>query len=137
METGQRELPIGESGELWVAGPQVMVGYLNQPEETAATIREMDSKRWLATGDIGYMDERGLVAINDRKKQLIKVRGYSVFPKEVEELVGHHEAVSEVAAAGLPDPDMGEAIKAWVVSEAQCRRHDHRGRAARHGARKT
>ena len=115
METGLREMPIGESGELWVAGPQVMVGYLNQPEETAATIREMDGKRWLATGDIGYMDERGLVAINDRKKQLIKVRGYSVFPKEVEELVGHHNAVSEVAAAGLPDPDMGEAIKAWVV----------------------
>ncbi len=115
METGTKEMPRGESGELWCAGPQVMQGYLNRPEETEETIQIVDDKRWLATGDIGYMDERGLVAINDRKKQLIKVRGYSVFPKEVEELVGNHPSVSEVAAAGLPDPEMGEAIKVWVV----------------------
>jgi long-chain acyl-CoA synthetase len=115
IESGRREQPPRENGELVVAGPQVMVGYLNQPQETAETIREWDGKRWLFTGDIGYMDEHGLVTINDRKKQLIKVRGYSVFPKEVEELVGGHEGVLEVAASGLPDKEMGEIIKVWVV----------------------
>ena len=121
METGTKEMPVGANGELWVTGPQVMLGYLNQPEETASTIKEIDGKRWLATGDIGYMDERGLVAINDRKKQLIKVRGWAVFPKEVEELVGNHPMISEVAAAGLPDPDTGEAIKVWVVLKPDAR----------------
>ncbi|RLB14602.1 MAG: long-chain fatty acid--CoA ligase [Deltaproteobacteria bacterium] len=115
MESGSEELAPGENGELVVAGPQVMVGYLNKPQETAETIREWDGKRWLYTGDIGYMDEHGRVIISDRKKQLIKVRGYSVFPKEVEELVGRHEGVLEVAASGLPDREMGEIIKVWVV----------------------
>jgi len=115
IETGTKDMPVGEPGELVVAGPQVMVGYLNQPKETMETIREFDGKRWLYTGDIGYMDEFGRVVISDRKKQLIKVKGYSVFPKEVEELVGRHEAVLEVAAAGLPDKETGEAIKVWVV----------------------
>jgi long-chain acyl-CoA synthetase len=115
IETGTRELPPGENGELIVAGPQVMVEYLNKPKETAEAIREWDGKRWLFTGDIGFMDEHGRVTISDRKKQLIKVRGYSVFPKEVEELVGRHEGVLEVAAAGLPDREMGEIIKIWVV----------------------
>ncbi len=102
-------------GEIAVAGPQVMVGYLNKPSETDQTIIEMDGKRWLLTGDIGYMDTEGRIAIRDRKKQLIKYKGYSVFPKEVEELVGAHESVSEVAVAGLPDRETGEKIKAWVV----------------------
>jgi len=115
IATGTEELPVGEHGELVASGPQVMLGYLNQPKETADTIREWDGKRWLFTGDIGYMDEQGRVTISDRKKQLIKVRGYSVFPKEVEELVGRHESVLEVAASGLPDPETGELIKVWVV----------------------
>ncbi len=115
IETGTRELPAGESGELVASGPQVMTGYLNRPEDTAGTIRKWDGKRWLFTGDIGFMDEHGRVTINDRKKQLIKVKGYSVFPKEVEELVGGHEGVLEVAAAGLPDEKKGEIIKGWVV----------------------
>ncbi len=102
-------------GELCVAGPQVMVGYLNRPEETADTIMEYNGKRWLRTGDIGFMDEKGRVYIRDRKKQLIKYKGYSVFPKEVEELVGQHECAREVAVAGLPSHDTGERIKAWVV----------------------
>ena len=131
-ETGKKAMGTGpdESGEIFVAGPQVMKSYLNQPEETAETIEERDGKRWLLTGDIGWMDEQGRITINDRKKQLIKYKGYSVFPKEVEELVGGHEGVSEVAVAGLPDPETGEVIKAWVVlrpeakgslSEAQLR----------------
>ncbi|MCU0822406.1 MAG: AMP-binding protein, partial [Spirochaetes bacterium] len=102
-------------GELAVAGPQVMKEYLNRPDETADTIVEMDGKLWLLTGDICWMDEDGQVIVQDRKKQLIKHKGYSVYPKEVEEIVGSHPAVSEVAVAGLPDKETGEIIKAWVV----------------------
>lgn len=115
METGTRELPPGESGELVVTGPTVMQGYLGNPEETAATVRMLDGKRWLFTGDIGYIDEHGRVVVNDRKKQLIKMKGNSVFPTEVEQLMGSHEFIHEVAVAGLPDEESGEAIKAWVV----------------------
>jgi len=115
METGDRELLPGESGELVVTGPTVMQGYLNNPAETAAAVRKIDGKRWLYTGDIGYMDEHGRVILNDRKKQLIKVKGNSVFPTEIEQLMGMHECVHEVAVAGLPDEETGEAIKAWVV----------------------
>jgi long-chain acyl-CoA synthetase len=113
----EKDLGRGEDavGELAVAGPQVMKEYLNRPDETAETLVEMDGKTWLLTGDIGYMDEHGRVVIQDRKKQLIKYKGYSVFPKEVEELIGGHDAVSEVAVAGLPDKETGEIIKAWVV----------------------
>ena len=114
-----KELPVGEIGELWVAGPQIMKEYLNKPEETAETIIEKDGKRWLLTGDLGKMDEFGRVMITGRKKQLIKHRGYSVFPADVETLIADHPAVNEVAVAGLPDleGDEGEIIKAWVVLE--------------------
>ena len=123
LETTSEEMGVGEenAGEICVAGPQVMKGYLDQPEETAATLKEWDGKRWLLTGDIGYMDAEGRVVINDRKKQLIKYKGYSVFPKEVEELVGGHDGVSEVAVAGLPDEETGEVIKAWVVRRPEAR----------------
>lgn len=112
-----KELPVGEEnvGELCVAGPQVMKGYLNQPEETAETLKKIGDKIFLLTGDIGYMDEDGQVVIRDRKKQLIKYKGLSIFPKEVEELIGKHPFVSEVAVAGLPDKEFGEVVKAWVV----------------------
>ena len=103
------------SGEIAVAGPQVMKAYLNRPDETAETLVEMDGKIGLITGDIGYMDNDGQIVIRDRKKQLIKYKGYSVYPKEVEELVGMNEHASEVAVAGLPDEEAGEIIKAWVV----------------------
>ncbi len=115
LETGEREMPIGESGELTITGPTVMQGYLKNDAETASTIREIDGKRRLYTGDIGFMDEHGRVTLNDRKKQLIKMKGNSIFPTEVEQLVGMHECVSEVAVAGLPDEITGEAVKAWVV----------------------
>lgn len=118
MDTGNTELPPGETGELILAGPMVMKGYLNNPEETAETLRERDGKIWLYSGDLGYMDELGRVFLNDRKKQLIKVKGYSVFPTEVEGLLGKHDAVYESAVAGLPDSQSGEAVKAWVVLKA-------------------
>jgi long-chain acyl-CoA synthetase len=80
---------------------------------------EMDGKMWMLTGDIGYMDESGRVVILDRKKQLIKFKGLSVFSKEVEELVSGHPGVNEVAAAGLPDDTCGEIIKVWVVRKQE------------------
>lgn len=115
METGSEDLSPGQSGELVVAGPTVMQGFLSDPSETANALREREGKRWLYTGDIGYMDEHGRVTLNDRKKQLIKMKGNSVFPTEVEQLMGAHDSIYEVAVAGLPDHETGEAIKAWVV----------------------
>ena len=104
------------TGEICVCGPQVMKEYLNQPEESAETLKKWDGRIWLLTGDIGFMNEDGTIAIRDRKKQLIKVAGHSVFPAEVESLLMSHEAVSEAAVAGLPDPagKVGEITKAWV-----------------------
>jgi len=104
-------------GELCVCGPQVMKEYLNQPGETKETIQIWDGRLWLRTGDIGFMNEDGTVALRDRKKQLIKVAGHSVFPTEVETMLMKNEAVSEAAVAGLPDPEgkVGEITKAWVA----------------------
>jgi long-chain acyl-CoA synthetase len=109
-----RGFGIKSSGEICVCGPQVMKGYLNDPEATEETLKEWDGRIWCLTGDIGYMDKKGQIIIRDRKKQMIKYKGYSVFPKEVEELIGTHPAVLEVAVAGLPDSETGELVKAWV-----------------------
>ena len=103
------------TGEICIHGPQVMLEYLNKPEETAEIIREYDSKLWLLTGDIGFMHEDGTIVIRDRKKQLIKYKGYSIYPKEVEELLMKHPEISEVAVAGLPHDEFGEVVKAWVL----------------------
>ncbi len=105
------------SGEICATGPQIMMGYLNKPDETADTLKVWDDRVWLRTGDIGFMREDGCISIRDRKKQLIKVAGRSVFPTEVETMLMKHEAVSEVAVAGLPDPkgEVGEIAKAWIT----------------------
>jgi long-chain acyl-CoA synthetase len=103
------------TGEICAWGPQVMKEYWEMPDRTEATIKEWDGRKWLLTGDIGFMDEHGRFAIRDRKKQLIKMAGHSVFPAEVESLLGSHDMVEEAAVAGLPDPKTGEAVKAWVV----------------------
>ncbi len=108
---------IDFTGEICVCGPQVMKGYLNRPEATAETLREWEGRIWCLTGDIGYMDEEGQMVIRDRKKQMIKYKGYSVFPKEVEDLLGSHPDVMEVAVSGLPDLETGELVKAWVQLE--------------------
>ncbi|MCP4760492.1 MAG: long-chain fatty acid--CoA ligase [archaeon] len=108
-----------EAGELCVSGPNVMKGYLNEPERTAATIKEYDGKKWLLTGDIAYTDDMGRMIICDRKKQLIKVKGYSVFPTEVESMLGKNDAVLEAAVAGIPDSVTGEMVKAWVKVSAE------------------
>jgi long-chain acyl-CoA synthetase len=107
-------LPPGEEnvGEICVCGPQVMPGYLGVETEE---LKQWDGRTWLCTGDIGYMTQDGRIKIKDRKKQLIKMSGHSVFPAEVESLIGNHPKVLEVAVAGLPDQKLGEAVKAWVA----------------------
>ncbi|MFX1527411.1 MAG: AMP-binding protein [Promethearchaeota archaeon] len=104
-------------GEVCIFGPQVMKEYLDQPEETKETLQQWDGRIWLRTGDIGYMREDGTITLMDRKKQLIKVAGHSVFPTEIETMLMKHDAVSEAAVAGLPDPEgkVGEIAKAWVA----------------------
>ncbi len=104
-------LPAGEVGELCVRGPQVMVGYRNQPEETARALRD----GWLYTGDMARMDEDGFFYVVDRKKEMINVGGLKVFPREVEEVLYRHPAVREAAAVGVPDPARGEVVKAFVT----------------------
>ncbi len=103
---------IGEPGELCVRGPQVMKGYWNRPEETAKVI---DSEGWLATGDIAVMDEKGFLKIVDRKKDMILVSGFNVYPNEIEDVVAMHPDVKEVAAVGVPDEVAGERVKVIIV----------------------
>jgi long-chain acyl-CoA synthetase len=111
VETGARELPPGEVGELVVKGPQVMKGYWKMPEETRSTLRD----GWLYTGDIAKMDEDGYFYIVDRKKDLIKYKGYSVYPRELEDVLYEHPAVKLCAVIGKADPEVGEIPKAYIV----------------------
>ena len=108
------DLAIGEVGELWVRGPQVMQGYWQKPDETAIVLM---SDGWLDTGDIARMDETGLVYIVDRKKDMILVSGFNVYPNEIEEVLSGHPAIQEVAVIGVPSPDTGEMVKAYVVGK--------------------
>jgi long-chain acyl-CoA synthetase len=105
-------LPIGEVGELCIKGPQVMKGYWNRPEETAQVL---DANGWLRTGDIARMDENGYVYIVDRKKDMILVSGFNVYPNEIEDIVMAHPGVAEVAAVGVDDEHSGEVVKIFVV----------------------
>ncbi|WP_321892062.1 AMP-binding protein [Paraburkholderia tropica] len=103
---------IGEAGELCVKGPQVMRGYWNRPDETA---KVFVSDGWLTTGDIGVMDARGYIRLIDRKKDMILVSGFNVYPNEIEDVIATHPGVREVAAIGVPDPVQGERVKVFVV----------------------
>ena len=116
LDDGETDLPQGEIGELLLHGPQVMKGYHNMPTETANSLRkDKDGKVWLYTGDIVRMDEDGYFYIVDRKKELIKPGGFQVWPREVEEAIASHPKVLEVGVGGIPDPNRGETVKAWVV----------------------
>ncbi len=106
------DLGVDEEGELWVKGPQVMLGYLNNPEATAATI---DADGWLHTGDIARIDSDGHMYIVDRLKELIKYKGFQVAPAELEALIVTHPAVADVAVIGIPDAEAGELPKAFVT----------------------
>ncbi|WP_322009439.1 AMP-binding protein [Paraburkholderia sp. J12] len=103
---------LGEAGELCVKGPQVMRGYWMRPDETA---KVLDADGWLATGDIGVMDPQGYIRLIDRKKDMILVSGFNVYPNEIEDVLAAHPGVREVAAIGVPDPVQGERVKVFVV----------------------
>jgi len=108
------ELPIGQAGEICAKGPQVMAGYWNRPDETA---RVMTADGYFRTGDIGVMDENGFTKVVDRKKDMILVSGFNVYPNEIEEVLASHPGVLECAVIGVPDAKSGEAVKAFVVKK--------------------
>lgn len=111
-----KELPAGEAGELWIKGPQVMKGYWQRPDETKKVI----SDGWLKTGDVAKVLDDGYVKIVDRKKDMILVSGFNVYPNEIEDTVARHPGVLEVAAVGMPDKKSGEVVKLFVV-----KKHDY------------
>jgi long-chain acyl-CoA synthetase len=115
--TGERDLPVGETGELLVRGPQVMRGYWNNRADTDAVLRN----GWLYTGDLVRQDETGFFFLMDRKKDMIKSRGENVYPREVEEILLKHPAIKEAVVVGVPNPQLGEAIKAYIVLREGCR----------------
>jgi long-chain acyl-CoA synthetase len=113
LETGTRVLPMGEAGEVRVRGPQLMRGYHNKPEETAYALRD----GFMYTGDIGYVDADGFLFLVDRKKDMILVGGYNVYPREVDEVLFNHPAIREAATVGKRDPRLGEVVVAFVALE--------------------
>ena len=108
-----QEVPFGEVGELWIKGPQVMQGYWQRPDETARALKD----GWLATGDIGQMDDEGYIEIVDRKKDMILVSGFNVYPNEVEATIAEHPGVVDTAVVGVPDDETGEIVVAFVVKK--------------------
>jgi len=111
LETGTKDMPLGETGELVIRGPQVMKGYWNMPDETKNTLRD----GWLYTGDIARMDQDGYFQIVDRKKDMIIAGGFNIYPRDVEEVLYRHPKVKEVVVAGVPDIYRGETVKAYIV----------------------
>ncbi len=111
LDTGEREVPVGEVGEIAIRGPQVMKGYWNKPEETALVLRN----GWLYTGDVARKDADGYYYIVDRKKDMIIAGGYNIYPREVEEVLWEHPKILEAAVIGVPDAYRGETVKAFVV----------------------
>jgi long-chain acyl-CoA synthetase len=130
LDDASNELAVGEIGEICVRGPQVMPRYWNRPDETAEAFT---AEGWFRTGDLGYVDERGYFRITDRKKDMIVVSGFKVFPNQIEDVVASHPGVAEVAAIGARDEKSGEVVKIVVVKKDQalterdllehCRRH--------------
>jgi len=130
LDDDGKPVAAGEVGEICIRGPQVMQGYWNRPEETA---KVFTADRWLRTGDMGVMDPRGNIRITDRKKDMIVVSGFKVFPNEIEDVLATHAGVAEAAAIGVPDERSGEAVKVVVVRKdpaltegevlAHCKQH--------------
>jgi len=125
-----REMPPGEVGEICIRGPQVTKGYWNRPDETAAAFTP---DGWFRTGDMGFMNDKGYFKITDRKKDMVLVSGFNVYPNEVEDVIMLHPGVAEVAVIGAPDERSGEVVKAVVVKKdpaltaevliAHCQKH--------------
>jgi long-chain acyl-CoA synthetase len=116
IETGTKELPVGEVGEIAIHGPQVFSGYWRKPEETENVMREFGGKRFFLTGDVGHMDENGYTFISDRKKQMINVGGMKAYPREIEDILFTHPKVEMAAAVGIPrdDDPSNEFVKAYI-----------------------
>jgi long-chain acyl-CoA synthetase len=116
LDDPEKEVPAGQEGELCIAGPQVMKGYWNRPDETADMVRvHKDGIRWLHSGDIAKVDEEGYFSIVDRKKDMIIVSGFNVYPTDVEQVLYRHPQIQQVCVVGIPDQKTGEAVKAFVV----------------------
>jgi long-chain acyl-CoA synthetase len=118
---GTKFLPVGETGEMVFKGPNVIPGYWQKPEATKETFIEIDGETWLRTGDLARMDEEGYFYFYDRKKDMIKYKGLQVFAREVEEVLTSHPQVREAGVIGVPDPEVGERVKAIVVLESEAR----------------
>jgi len=118
---GTEFLPVGETGELVVRGPQIMKGYWNRPEETKNALVEIDGETWLRTSDLASMDEEGYFYYYDRKRDMIKYKGLAVFAREVEEVLASHPQIKETGVIGVPDANVGEIVKAVVVLETEAR----------------
>jgi long-chain acyl-CoA synthetase len=114
-------IPVGEVGELIVSGPNIMQGYWQRPDDNQETMIQLEGRTWLRTGDLVSMDEEGYFHFHDRKRDLIKHRGYSVFAKHVEEVLYGHPQVKAAGVVGVPDPKVGQLIKAYVVCQAEAR----------------
>jgi long-chain acyl-CoA synthetase len=117
LDDGVTDVPVGEIGEIVMAGPNIMSGYHGMPTETANALREKDGKRWLYSGDIAYMDKDGYFYIVDRKKDMALIGGFNVYPNNVEKVLKEHPAVLEAGVAAVPHPERpgDEALKAWIV----------------------
>ena len=118
---GTEFLPVGEVGELILSGPNIMQGYWKRPEGTKESMLEIDGEMWLRTGDLVNMDEEGYFHFFDRKRDLIKYKGYSVFARHVEEVLYQHPKIKAAGVVGVPDPKVGNLIKAYVVLEGEAR----------------
>jgi long-chain acyl-CoA synthetase len=118
---GDEFMPVGEVGEMILSGPNIMQGYWQRPEDNKETMLEMDGMRWMRTGDLVSMDEEGYFHFFDRKRDLIKYKGYSVFAKHVEEVLYNHPQVKAAGVVGVPDAKVGQLIKAYVVLQAEAR----------------
>jgi long-chain acyl-CoA synthetase len=118
---GTKFVPVGEDGELIVSGPNIMQGYWKRPKETKESIIELEGKTWLRTGDLVRMDNEGYFHFFDRKRDLIKYKGYSVFARHVEEVLYSHPQIKAAGVVGVPDPKVGQLVKAYVVLESEAR----------------
>jgi long-chain acyl-CoA synthetase len=114
-------MPVNEVGELILNGPNIMQGYWKRPDSYTETFLEIDGKKWLRTGDLVRMDEEGYFHFFDRKRDLIKYKGYSVFARHVEEVLYNHPQIKAAGVVGVPDPKVGNLIKAYVVLQSEAR----------------
>ena len=113
LETGEKEMPQGEVGEIIIKGPQNMMGYYKKPEKTAQALKD----GWVYTGDIGFFDEDGYLTIVDRKKDMIIAGGYNIYPIEIDNVLFDHPKILEACAVGVPDEYRGETLKAFIVTK--------------------